>query len=118
MLLLLLLLLLLDVILSFEKLISEVQLLKLLNITSNFHIITIFLPTDSIFYVTCSCFMWSWDSKVSIVTRIQGGQLGNGFNFWKRQETFMFWIMSRLALNLTWPPAKWVPEAVSLGVKW
>jgi hypothetical protein len=41
-----------------------------------------------------------------------------GFDSWQRLVIFLFTTMSRMTLGLTQPPIQWVPEALSLWVKW
>jgi hypothetical protein len=58
----------------------------------------------------------SWDSSVNIVTRLRARWLG--FNSRQRQRPFLFAIASEPSLGPTQHPIKWVPKALSLGVKW
>jgi hypothetical protein len=41
-----------------------------------------------------------------------------GFDFRQELGIFLFTTASRPALGLTQPPIQWVPEDLSLGVKW
>jgi hypothetical protein len=41
-----------------------------------------------------------------------------GFDFQQGLEIFLFSTASRPALGTTQPPIQWVPETLSLGVKW
>jgi hypothetical protein len=60
-------------------------------------------------------FLQNWDSSVSIEMAYKTGQ--SGFDFWQGQEIFHLSIVARLALGLTQPPIRCVPEALSPGIK-
>jgi hypothetical protein len=52
------------------------------------------------------------------ITTNDGEHCGRpGFNSWEGQETFLYSIAFRLALERTQPPIRWVPKAFSPGVK-
>jgi len=54
--------------------------------------------------------------SIGIATRVWAGV--SGFHCRQELGIFLFSTLSRPALGLTQPSIQWVPEAISLGVKW
>jgi len=62
-------------------------------------------------------------TKINVISSVSDMALDyglddRGLESWQGVGIFLFTTASRLALGRTKPPIQWVPEALSLGVKW
>jgi hypothetical protein len=65
--------------------------------------------THKSYFAIAQILVRSWDSSVSIATRI--------YNSWQREEILLFSLTLRPGLGPTQPPIEWALGAVSPGIK-